>query len=383
MEKKLERKEARTGLASPSQSLPNVDVCGHDYCTTSGGFCQLSPGVDVCGQALGPRPEAGAKPDAPPSSNTGVLSTGVVLDWLSGTFLDMTVDESLRLVREVFGEIVELDSGFMGYERSGLILGGKGRVMWSPSRPDMGVHVILPGDALGELSRDSAFQDTRGFLVFLAQAGFRFSRLDFAVDDVGDDGVLDFGEIYRAVRAGEYTSRWRKWTYIENSEGGRTILFGSRESDSCLRIYDKAAERGEDGHWIRVELEVKRKRACHVAAKFVEGGVGFILCLIRGYLEFKEPVRDANKSRWPVAAWWAQFLGFFRKLRLCLPKPARSLARVYGWIRHQVAPSLALLTRAQGGLDWLYPLLREGDRRLRPYHLALLESSVQRGTEVA
>lgn len=56
-----------------------------------------------------------------------------------------------------------------------------------------------------------------------------------------------------------------------------------------------------------------------------------------------------------------------------LPSPVRTLETVRAWVERQVAPSLALLVKAEGGaVDWLYLLLKEGAARLTPAQLALL-----------
>jgi phage replication initiation protein len=82
---------------------------------------------------------------------------------------------------------------------------------------------------------------------------------------------------------------------------------------------------------------------------------------------------DSNKSRWLIAGWWARFLENAAKVRLALPRSERTLEKVFAWIDRQVAPSMALLTKAQGGeVGWFYDAMHDGERRLRPWQLALL-----------
>ena len=312
---------------------------------------------------------------SPPCGNTGVQSACVV-DWLHGTFLDpdTSIDQALDYVRFLFGEIVPLDRGFRGYANSGVIL-GTGRVAWDYDRPDMGVHVDLPGSALGELRR--SITDFEGMLRFMVDVGFVFTRCDSAVDD--RDGVLDVATIRKAVESGDYASRWHKASRTYNLRGaGDTIYLGAPTSDSRLRIYDKAAEQGLEGvHWVRVELQFRRGLAHAMVLRLVEDGPDVVLSVLRGCVDFKEPGGDSNVARRRSASWWVRFLRAREKLRLVLPRVAQTLEGVRRWIEHQVAPSLALLVKAEGGaLDWLISVIHEGERRLTPQRLALLPVDV-------
>jgi len=330
---------------------------------------------------------------SPPSSTTGALSTSssgiplradkadLILDWLHGVFLGQPIDDVLAVLADLFGEITPLERGYWGYSSMGLILSGLGKVAWDYGRPEMGVLLVLPARALGEVARLLG-TDVRGFGVFLRELGFRPARVDFAMDD--HEGVLDLDLMHEKARAGEFTTRWRGgpknalWSWREDANGGRMLTFGSRASRAYLRIYDKAAERGVEGPWIRVELELKGDKAVQAWDRFLDEGPSFVPGLFRNYLEFKGcRTGDSNRTRWPIAGWWAAFLSFAEKVRLSLPAPSRTLETVKNWVTRQVAPSLALLVKAEGGaVDWLYSLIREGEARLTRAQLALLPVDV-------
>lgn len=56
-----------------------------------------------------------------------------------------------------------------------------------------------------------------------------------------------------------YTCR-SQWWLVEYGSEGECIYFGSPKSNTRIRIYNKAAERGyKEGekHWIRVELQLR------------------------------------------------------------------------------------------------------------------------------
>ena len=97
-----------------------------------------------------------------------------------------------------------------------------------------------------------------------------FGRIDVAMDD--RSGVIDIERIYASVVAGNCVSHFRKSRLIagldlgSGVETGKTICMGSRQSDTYLRIYDKAAEQRAkekpvEGTWVRWEMEWKDERA--------------------------------------------------------------------------------------------------------------------------
>ena len=87
------------------------------------------------------------------------------------------------------------------------------------------------------------------------------TRLDVAFDD--HTGILDIDQICADTENQMYISRSNAWQ-VTRSDGGNSVTLGSRSSEILIRIYDKAAERGfDDGrHWVRVELQLRRERAC-------------------------------------------------------------------------------------------------------------------------
>src|SRR3990172_806204 len=77
--------------------------------------------------------------------NTGLPMSGVTIDWISATFPDdFKVRQSLR---QTFLPESERDKGMYGYDRAATIL-TYGTMLWSSSRPEMGIHIILPSQAL-------------------------------------------------------------------------------------------------------------------------------------------------------------------------------------------------------------------------------------------
>ena len=103
-----------------------------------------------------------------------------------------------------------------------------------------------------------------------AQKG-HVTRIDVALDD--REASVAVETVRPAVEAGQVVSRSKQFKVIQASnhrEGvrtGETLYFGSRESQSMLRVYDKRLElqaKGRDDaglYGVRWELEFKQDRA--------------------------------------------------------------------------------------------------------------------------
>jgi len=280
--------------------------------------------------------------------------------------------------------------GWRGYTHSADLAVGSGIVGWSPERHDMGCHVSLSSEALSLLAgNDEAWSDLPGMISFVHdELGGHTTRVDVAFDDQA--GLLDLGVIGGALRAGDYVSRWRDWTYYCSSRGGilgETYYLGSGRSDTQLRVYDKRAERLQKGHdveadhWVRCELQLRRGRAVAAAEAVKSAGArawSYLAGVLRGMVEFKERGTSLQKTRWPVARWWARFLGYVEKVRLVVEKKVKTLADVRSWVTGQVAPSLAVLEKGMGFdgcWSFLYQVAQEGRDRLGARHKLLLKAS--------
>lgn len=307
----------------------------------------------------------------------------VSIDWLAFT-VPSEVDSG-----HVFGVSpliawADADRGLMGYSRQRVW--GTIRELWA-GQPGMGRHFEIPGSGCRQLEAAGVVEDWPGFLAYLAQMGAHFSRVDVALDDRA--GYLDLAVVEAHLREGLCTTRWRQARTLskfgigrstDGGELGHTVYVGSAQSDVMVRFYDKAAEKGEkDGHWVRCEVQFRDERAESVVSYIVGAGVGAVVGVLRGYLEFRTRGVDSNKSRWGLASWWASFVGAASRARLEVRKVAPTLDRVYAWLRRQVAPTLAMLAVYRGGdvdftLGELYQLTLSGADRLRPKHRAILAS---------
>ncbi len=295
------------------------------------------------------------------------------IDWIECT-LKGTASPILADLKRFFRAWQELDNGGMGYDQSARVW-DTGRVYWSSTRRDMGVHVRLPPSAL-----EAAGVDAVAVLGEFYRKGAHFTRLDIAADDT--TGQLSLETIREKIVAGDVVTRARRVNEIRALVGlGHTLYFGSRESSTFGRIYDKAAEQITAGklyvgHWIRAEVEFKRERA-HAAAEFIcrnvetwrEAAQGWFLA----FIDFKEHGTDENKSRWETCTWWLSFLDYASKVRLVLSRVVKTVDDVKQWVNKQVAPSLFVLASTIGHDD-LFQMVGEASARLSSRHLEMIES---------
>lgn len=242
----------------------------------------------------------------------------------------------------------------------------------------------------------------------LAGDRFQVMRLDVAFDD--HEKFLEMHKMRRYLKSDLAVTRWEKFQWlVEESIGirdddkqivdhkkvkgikGTTIYLGSRLSDAFARVYDKRAEvlakmnhdqrrvalaSGQlPEHWVRFELELKRNHAHDVAVGMIgaDNPEHYALEVLRGKIDFKATSGDKRVRRRGAVRWWEQFTQSCGSRPIRIPRPVITLQRIKGWVGHAVAPSIALLTRAyQGGMEWLKPLVEEGEKRLDNKRLALL-----------
>mgnify|MGYP001328265238 CR=1 FL=1 len=314
--------------------------------------------------------------------------------WERGRSLLYSFPGGYEVRRNQRGDVI----GWRGYTHSALVAQGKGRVGWSPEDRRMGVHFSLGSEALSVLAAlDEGWRDLSTVMEAVhEELDGHSTRVDLCWDETS--GLLDLAVVRDALRNRDYTARWRdNWRYIESTKGtrdhgpvrGETIYMGSSKSDTQLRCYDKRAERLQKGHevevdhWVRVELQLRRKRADAVSRLWAqvrtdaEAVVTRLTGFLRSMVEFKDASsRDTNATRRPVAGWWARFLGFCEKASVeVVQAEARTVEDLQAWVDRQVGPSLALVEEKLGFAKtwaWLYEVVQDGRSRWGPRHKAIL-----------
>lgn len=175
-------------------------------------------------------------------------------------------------------------------------------------REDMGVWCEMSGQGCRAFETLTSLSDGWETLFqLIVQRKMNITRLDVAYDD--HTGLLDIDEIIQDTRKQEYVSKSDFWEIVESSKG-QTVQYGSPQSDTLIRIYDKARERNcaAGVHWVRCELQLRRERA--IAFTNLPLSIGAAFCgVMVNYLRFVEPMDgDSNKWRWPIKPYWGEFL---------------------------------------------------------------------------
>lgn len=293
-------------------------------------------------------------------NNMGACNT-CFIHWLSFSVeesmsINKIVNEIIRCDSSEFIEVYDYKKGYTkSYKHNSLEI----YVYTNLINKTIGSFVEIRGSAC-EIIQDDMY---RVCSEVIKNYG-RFSRIDIAFDDY--KGLLDLEKIYEASRNGSWSGKFKKTRQIEqhNSKGetfGKTVCFGSRKSDTYLRIYDKGKQQKTDVHWIRCEFEIKNEKANNAIALYLNccdlGKVYF--GLLKNYLMFKIPSSDSNKSRWKIEPWWEDFLGDAEKVKIGSPRKDKAVSSTSDWLRNQC--SLAIYESYQeGGVEFILELLAIG-----------------------
>lgn len=218
------------------------------------------------------------------------------------------------------------------------------------------------------------------------------TRIDCALDD--RESLVPLGYVTQAAEVGQCISRAdrvqviRSFSLHRGTSSGETIYFGSPQSQTLLRVYDKRLEltAKNDPHaeeyGIRWELEFKQDRAqlCGQALIGLEEAdwKGFLIGLLRSYVDFRDTTRDAEdevRARAPRLPWYESLTTGFMNARLSIPQVEPDAERVKGWIERSVAPMLAALCALPGGQTWMEGAIVEGANRMRQRHRDLVKQA--------
>jgi phage replication initiation protein len=323
------------------------------------------------------------------------------LDWLSGTFpADVTLEDALRFLGEDFAfNGVRYDAGWLPMERGAMgykagVVSGHMKVFHDGVHgverdgqkvlEPMGVHFVLSGKGVKQFLASANINteaDLRAWLTRAVAEGIVFSRSDWACDDrSADDPLLDLSVIRAAVDHGAVVSRFksveeRRKRELVGRRGARpmkeepalvadALYFGSIMSEMSVCFYDKAKEQllAAGQRWVRCELRAKKDRAHAMVLTFIEKGVSAVVGVLRDYLDFREPERDTNVSRWSKCEWWDRFLNKCDRVRLAIAKPERTVERVMSWLLKQVAPSFAVVCELMDVGEVVVDLLAQGKK---------------------
>ena len=199
-------------------------------------------------------------------------------------------------------------------------------------RPDMGRHVIYSSKTLDRIQEMYKIGGT-DILIHHIKSGHNVARLDLAVDFRGYGAhVSDF---VTAFKTGNVKTKLRTATIVTSLTqhrkfSGDTLYIGSmKKRKNLVRVYDKAAEQGKMGDWVRVELQIMSKKATSTAKMLTESEniKSDIIAIIRGVADF------------PTVECWRQLTVDIDSIKMeTIPKTIGDTER---WLLKQVVPALS------------------------------------------
>jgi phage replication initiation protein len=312
------------------------------------------------------------------------LENRIIIDWLRITFLDISdpyiAIERLGLLPDNF---VIRPQGASGYKKA-VAFGGI-TVLFDGAH-NMGVHVNFSGDGCRLYESQYNENPWLNLLTECLKYNVNFSRLDLAHDNV--DGSLKLDLLQEAINAHQVRTRFKRGKLTEDLTYhdadllpiGKTInLSKSRQSQIFPRFYDKAAQMGLPGHWIRAEIELKNSRAVEVIKHLVSGmDIGELFFSILNNCFAVINLDDSNKTRCTIKAWWLNWLQSTKKLRLTVAKKLKKITDVVTWLVKSVAPSLAMVRehyKPEEALQIMKDIFYTGKIRLSKRHFQILSNS--------
>lgn len=199
------------------------------------------------------------------------MKTRTGIDWIRWTYKNNRISTNATPDHAAFRIKEPLKKALPWYDAALRL--ENGRVDWHTEKMEQGVMVTLTGRDLAGM-REAGFSD-RALLEFIHKTGGQTTRIDFAIDVI--DGSVTPDEFGAVVDGGELQARSKKrlrWSSKDgNGEEAVTVQFGSRESERCLRVYDKAKEQKVSGDVIRFELETKGRQARALVRSMVAHGI--------------------------------------------------------------------------------------------------------------
>jgi len=322
------------------------------------------------------------------------MSFTLTIDWLAFTLPESSPQEVIHVLG---GDWVRGKAGFRGYPVSWITSEGArgvGKLGTGAPRSMLEVH----GDLSAGIVSTWPTEKVREVLRWILDHQGHITRIDCALDD--RQAQVPVSVIREAVERGQCITRAERFQIIqsqtihEGTQTGETLYFGSPQSQTMLRVYDKRLElqakqrEGWQDYGVRWELEFKKDRAQACAAclaaldepLWCELVVGYL----RSYVDFRDTTREADdqaRVRAPLLGWWRTLTDDFGKGRLVIEKDEQTLSDIERWVSHAVAPMLAVICAARpGGQTWLINEIIAGSLRWTPRHLKLLKKKSQQAS---
>lgn len=213
---------------------------------------------------------------------------------------------------------------------------------------------ILQVDIQGQRLRMMDADERMGLLLRLLDVGLKPTRLDVALDWIGQD--LNVCESATEACKRKELCIMRKYRLNDEFAANgfcsrRHLNLGSRESPVCARFYDKGQEQhtAPPGYWERFEVEWKGERAEDLAQLLREAGGNWparAADLVFGAVDFREENGRSELARRPLAEWWAQIVAGRDLVRIAPRQDVKTYERWLSGLRTSYGPRILELANA-------------------------------------
>ncbi len=238
----------------------------------------------------------------------------ILIDWLTFSDRSPDVDNWIRILGLEGLSFEEKEWHKFGYSQAKFAQGIS--IYWDET---IGCVFELSGSGCRALETQNnlSFDWVALFRLLRRTKGVHISRVDVAGDDQ-EERILNFKKLRTHTVQRKFISRSRQYRIVETHESKegkpleQSIYFGSTQSDTRLRIYNKALERGyDDRHWIRVEMQLRNDNAIALADHISDGGsvpaayAGLLINFLR--FTVKRPDGNRNNDRIDTCDWWLRW----------------------------------------------------------------------------
>lgn len=293
----------------------------------------------------------------------------ILVDWLEFTLLR---DYDIKWIADFFcislDDFEDLPKGGLGYKKQKFFNNIR---LYYDGNVGMGLHVVVSGQGCRYLeSQGKNLFDMIDHLYSLDN--INLSRLDLALDT--DFDILT--KVLKSIEKDMYSSKSRNIKVISSLTDSKlqadTLYIGSRSSLLMVRIYNKAIEQGVDFVWYRVEIVLKKDRF-EMIVPFLRQNISHTFAgVLTNYFRPLQSLKG-QKCRSPTANYWIRFLGDVEKISLYSNPQCKTIEDKYAWLVNQVEPTIALLSTAFEGDQWLQAVVKNGKKRLKEKDYRLLQ----------
>ena len=297
-------------------------------------------------------------------------SQSMSIDWMRWT----GPIENFDKVFELFKQILDIDqSDFVAknglyFYADRLVHQTKVQVCYDRFNLDNDAKSMLV-ELSGEVLKIFGHEKSMELNYFLYANGFRFTRVDIALDAMGNSiDIID--NVINACDSG-YMTRVRTFQPMRKMTSGQFraygVNLGSRESSIYYRFYDKGLEQDKDfenddckyevGDWVRCELEVKQERAAIfgeilgrfgpniTSAEFIKSSKNMIL----GHVDFRSGNKKHNIARRKRLKFWSDFMDSTELVDSIIVKRTKTDAdRHHAWLKRCVIPAIKSVSDYSG-----------------------------------